>query len=236
MPNSMFDEVREADNAQAFKASLLSFTHAMDFATFSATLVVDRLQKRPEVISISNVPSGFEAAHSDPSATARDPLVIQLRKVHHPVVWDQQTYVEGAAADLWEEQAPFGYRTGMATVMHMPGGRHFYFGLDRASALPQEGASVTRMLADVQLMGVFAQDAARRIWLDPKVGDGALRLSSREAEVLLWTLRGKPASVVAEILGVSEHTAHWHAQRAMKKLGCESKHSAAVLARDLGLI
>ncbi len=232
----MFDEVREADNAEAFKASLLSFTKAMDFATFSATLVIDRLQKRPEVISISNVPVGFEAAHSDTNATARDPLVKKLREVHHPVVWDQRTYVDGDAGDLWEEQAPFGYRTGMATVMHMPGGRHFYFGLDRATALPTEVSSVARMLADVQLMGVFAQDSARRIWLDPKLGDNELKLSSREAEVLLWTLRGKPASVVAEILGVTDHTIHWHAQQAMRKLGCESKHSAAARARDLGLI
>ena len=236
MPNSMFDEVREADNAQAFKASLLSFTHAMDFATFSAILVVDKLQKRSDVISINNVPSAYLSTHDDDPSSKRDPLLRQLREIHHPIIWDQNTYVHASAGDLWEVQAAFGFRTGMATAMHLPGGRHFYFGLDRESALPSDPTGVTRMLADVQLMGVFAQDAARRIWLDPKLGSSDLKLSSREAEVLLWTLRGKPASVVAEILGVSEHTAHWHAQQAMRKLGCESKHSAATKARDLGLI
>ena len=110
MPNSMFDEVREADNAQAFKASLLSFTHAMDFATFSAILVVDKLQKRSDVISINNVPSAYLSTHDDDPSSKRDPLLRQLREIHHPIIWDQNTYVHASAGDLWEVQAAFGFR------------------------------------------------------------------------------------------------------------------------------
>lgn len=69
-----------------------------------------------------------------------------------------------------------------------------------------------------------------------RVSDEAPPLSSRELETLRWTLAGKTAWEVGGILGIAENTVVRHVHRATRKLGCHSKHQAAVKALRLGLI
>ncbi|MEM7299722.1 MAG: autoinducer binding domain-containing protein [Pseudomonadota bacterium] len=61
-------------------------------------------------------------------------------------------------------------------------------------------------------------------------------LTLREKECLLWTLEGKTADDVADLLGLSVFTVNRHASTAAQKLGCTSKHHAAVQALRAGLI
>ena len=61
-------------------------------------------------------------------------------------------------------------------------------------------------------------------------------LSMRERECLLWTLEGKTAQEVAEILGLSVYTVNRHAFNAMRKLGGLNKHHAAIQAFRRGLL
>jgi DNA-binding response OmpR family regulator/DNA-binding CsgD family transcriptional regulator len=62
-----------------------------------------------------------------------------------------------------------------------------------------------------------------------------LRLTQREAEVLLWIARGKSNRDVAEILTLSPRTVNKHLEQIFNKLGVENRTSAAALAtRTLG--
>ena len=47
------------------------------------------------------------------------------RRQSLPIIWDQGTYTSQGQGDLWEEQARFGYQTGIAMALHLPEGRHF---------------------------------------------------------------------------------------------------------------
>jgi DNA-binding response OmpR family regulator len=63
-----------------------------------------------------------------------------------------------------------------------------------------------------------------------------LPLTAREAEVLLWIMRGKSNRDVGEILGLSPRTVNKHLEQMFAKLGVENRTSAAALAvRTLGL-
>jgi len=230
-----FLQVREAADADAYRAALVSFAHKMEFSTISAVMVVDRLQASPKIFAIGNPPAEYLDDYTNNDDVARDPLWKQVRELHHPVVWDQATYVDGGAGDLWERQAPFGYHTGVAMALHLPQGRHFYLGVNRQQALPSDEEKLNRMMADLQLLGVYAQDAAKRLFERP-VQQNLPVLTPREIEVLHWTLLGKSAWAISRILSVSENTVHWHAQRALRKLDCDNKHSAALRAKDLGLL
>jgi hypothetical protein len=84
-----------------------------------------------------------------------------------PIIWDRQTYVNHGAVDLWEQQADFGYCTGIAMALHLPEGKHFLLGVDRDQPLPQDPDELQRVVADLQLFAVLAQDAAVRL-LVPK--------------------------------------------------------------------
>ena len=65
--------------------------------------------------------------------------------------------------DMWEYQARFGYRNGIAMALHMPEGKHFFFAVDRDKPVPPDTGELTRIVADLQLFAVHAQEAAMRI-------------------------------------------------------------------------
>lgn len=57
-----------------------------------------------------------------------------------------------------------------------------------------------------------------------------LGLTPREAEVLFWIAEGKGNAEIAVILGAGVRTIHKHAENLFRKLGCESRHAATVIA------
>jgi DNA-binding CsgD family transcriptional regulator len=138
--------------------------------------------------------------------------------------------------ELWEEQAQFGYSTGIAMALHMPEGRHFVLGVDRDKPLPSDAGELQRVVADLQLFAVHAQEAALRLLLPEPMQPEKPALTPRELEALHWTMEGKTAWEVGAILGISERTAVLHVNNAMHKLGCVSKHAAVLKALRLGLI
>ena len=232
---SEYLQVRDAGNVAAYEAALVAFANGLDFSTISAIIVTERVQESPKFISIGNTPAAFSEVYNDAGDGRRDPVLQRLKTLNCPIVWDQDTYVSGGAADLWERQAPFEYHTGIAMALHLPHGKHFYLGVDRRAPLPTDESRLTRMVADLQLLAVYAQDAAVRLFDQDGTGN-APSLTAREREVLYWTVRGKTAWAISKILGVTENTVHWHAQRALRKLGCDNKHSAALKARELGVL
>jgi DNA-binding NarL/FixJ family response regulator len=61
----------------------------------------------------------------------------------------------------------------------------------------------------------------------------ALGLTPREAEVLFWIAEGKANGEIAVILGASVRTIHKHVENLFRKLGCESRNAATVIALEL---
>jgi DNA-binding response OmpR family regulator/DNA-binding CsgD family transcriptional regulator len=57
-----------------------------------------------------------------------------------------------------------------------------------------------------------------------------LLLTAREAEVLLWTARGKSNRDIGTILGLSPRTVNKHLEQIFTKLGVDNRTSAALLA------
>jgi DNA-binding CsgD family transcriptional regulator len=228
--------VLEARSRDALCNELGRFTKTMAFETFSAITVVDHALGRSDFIVLDNCPNGFREVMDNPQLHRRDPVMQHCKRQSVPIVWDQGTYVNNGAAELWEAQAEFGYRTGICLALHLPEGRHFVLGMDRSDALPADAHELTRIVADMQLFAVHALDAALRILLPPEQQLDQPHLTPRELEALRWTMDGKTAWEVAMILSISERTAVAHLSNAMRKLGCNNKHLAVVKAMRLGLI
>ena len=71
----------------------------------------------------------------------------------------------------------------------------------------------------------------------PAVPDAtAVSLTPRELESLRWTMEGKTAWEVGNILGITERTAVLHLNNATHKLDCVNKHQAVLKALRLKLI
>ena len=231
-----FSEVLKSQDRGEFEGELIAFTRRLGFETVSATLVLDHMLGEAEFITIDNTPRAFKETFQSPKHGRRDPVMQHCKRQSVPIIWDQATYVQDGMGEMWEEQSRFGISNGIALALHMPEGRHFFIGVDRDQPVPLDAAELTRLVADLQLFAVYAQDAAVRILVPASLDPSLPSLTPRELETLRWTMEGKTAWEVGAILGISERTAVLHVNNAMHKLNCTSKHQAVLKALRLGLI
>lgn len=228
--------VLESKTRDDFLAEIVRFARRLGFETVSATTVIDHFLGEPEFITVDNTPSDYLQVFEDAGMAQRDPVMQHCKRQSVPIIWNQRTYVGAGLADQWDVQARFGYRTGIAMALHLPEGRHFFLGVDRDQSLPGDRIELTRMVADLQLFAVHAQEAAARIMMPAPADTEMPALTPREIESLRWTMDGKTAWEVGNILGISERTAVLHINNAMHKLNCVNKHQAVLKALRLGLI
>ncbi len=228
--------VLQARDRDEFLNEVVRFTQRLGFDTVSAVTMVEHGRGRSEVISVDNTPRAYAESYFDPSTARRDPVLRHCHRQSVPIIWDQDTYVENGVGDIWEHQASFGYRTGIAMALHMPEGKHFVLGVDRDRPLPSDPEELQRTVADLQLFAVHAQEAAIRLLVPPALQPERPALTPRELEALRWTMEGKTAWEVGAVLGISERTAVLHINNAMHKLGSVNKHQAVLKALRLGLI
>ena len=231
-----FTEVLGSQSRDEFRDEVVGFTKRLGFETVSATVVIDHLLGEAEFITVDNTPQAYRDSFQNRENWRLDPVMQHCKRQSMPIIWSQKTYVSQGLGDKWEEQARYGYRNGIALALHMPEGRHFFLGVDRDQPVPMHAGELTRVVADLQLFAVHAQDAAMRLLVPPAQRPERPALTPRELEALRWTMEGKTAWGVGAVLGISERTAVLHVTNAMHKLGCVNKHQAVLKALRLGLI
>ncbi len=231
-----YTSVLKASSREEFRDEVVRFTLSLGFETVSAITVVDHGLGKSEFINVDNTPAEFADTYFDPVMQRSDPVMQHVKRHSVPLIWNQLTYVERGMGELWEHQARHGYCTGIAMALHLPDGKHFLFGVDREEALPSEADELQRLVADLQLFAVHAQDAALRLLLPLAQQPERPNLTPRELDTLRWTMDGKTAWEVGAVLGISERTVVFHVTNAMHKLGCINKQQAVLKALRLGLI
>jgi DNA-binding CsgD family transcriptional regulator len=236
MLQGAFMSVMEVRSPDELRDEVVRFANELGFEKVTAMAVIDRPLAQPEFFSVDNTPVDYRASFEDAQNCRRDPVLQHCKHASVPIIWDQQTYTSCGLGDKWEAQALYGYRTGIALALHLPEGKHFVLGVDRDQPVPAHKGELTRVVADLQLFAVLAQDAALRILVPPTEQTESPALTPRELECLRWTMDGKTAWEIGSILGIVERTVVLHVNSAMHKLDCVSKHQAVVKALRLGLI
>lgn len=230
------ESVLRASSRDQFEHEIIRFASGMGFDFVAAVTVVDHSLNQSDFIAVDNTPRAWAEAFADHAQGHLDPVMQHCKRGTVPIIWNQATYVQNGAGGLWEDQASYGYHNGIALAMHLPAGRHFVMGVDSRALLPIDPRERSRLVADLQLFAVHAQDAAMRLFVPPDRLPERPGLTPRELEALRWTMEGKTAWEVGTILGITERTAVLHLQNAMRKLGATSKHQAVLRALRLGLI
>lgn len=232
-----FLDVSASTDYRTLERRLVGFAEALGFGRVSATAVTVGAAGKTRFDFVGNTPDAYVTAFSERDLGRRCPVMQWLRTSHCPLTYDQSTYVQAGAADLWEQQAPFGYRFGVAAALHLPGGRHYAIGMDRDEPLPAGDEERTRLMADLMLLASLTMDTAFATLVDSDTDTRRLpKLTAREMEILKWTLEGKSSWVVGEILHLGQGTVNFHLRNAMRKLDASSKHVAAMRALRMGLI
>ncbi len=236
MLQSRYLAVMETKTKDQFRSEIIRFAKNLGFQTVSATVIIDHMLGQPEFITVDNAPDEFRGQFENSDMARRDPVMQHCRHKSLPIIWGQATYEQHGQRELWEVQAHYGYCNGIAMALHMPDGRHFLFGVERDKPLPEDTNEISRLVADLQLLTVHAQEAASRIFVPSPSVPGGVSLTPRELEALRWTMEAKTAWEVGNILGISERTAVLHVNNAMHKLGCVNKHQAVLKAIKMGIL
>lgn len=216
---------------------LVRVVNNLDFGRVAATLrFSDAVGRKTSSTIFSNTPQAFLEKSMNPEDTQRDPSFKRHFKNALPFTYEKSTYVDAGAGDLWEEQAPFGYRTGINVTLNLPHNAHFLFGMDRDDNLPADDTQLTQLMANCQLLAVHAHVAASRIVAARGNPLPVPRLTPREKEVLQWAMGNKSAWSTGQILGLSENTVKFHMKNAMRKPDAGSRHQALMRAVSLGIL
>lgn len=237
-----YEAVSQAASREEFRAALSSFAERMGFPLVNALLVDGTLDSPSlRIGAIGNTPSSFLVTHADLKRIRTDPVMHRLQSELTPFTWDQDFYAKRGMGHLWEDQAPYGYRYGIAASLPVGDGQRVFVGVDRYEKLPTGSQMLARLHADLHLLAVHAHVAARRILAKPAPPPleslQLPRLSPREIEVLRWTDEGKTAYEISVILQMKERTVTSYLELAKEKLGVVGKKSQAVkVAKALGLI
>ena len=229
-------DISQSGDLPTFERRLIEFSHEFEFGLVNAVVVVDQPGKDAVFVSIGNTPEPYAATFSNPTLSKRDPVLKRLKRLSVPFAYDQELYIRDGVGELWEHQAMYGYKTGIAVALHLQDHKHFLLGIDRRKALPENVDEVTLLMASLQLLAVHAQDAALRLLGVQDISAETPKLTARELEILRWTMEGKSAWAVGEILAVSENTVNFHFRNIFKKFGASSKHQAVLKAMALGLL
>ncbi len=236
MPLNEYESLTTVKSADELRSELVKFVRRLEFNTVTGMTVIDRDLANSDFFVVDNTPESYLPMSSDHTYGRRDPVMQHCKHSSLPVVWNRQFYIERGEADMWDQMAGFGYKNGIALAVHLPKGRHFMLGADRDQALPSDAKEVRRIVAELQLLAVYAQDVAIRLFVQEAQQAEHPALSAREIEALQWTMEGKTAWEVGQILNISEHTAVAHVNRAMRKLDCINKTQTVIKALRLGVI
>jgi len=204
-------------------------------------------------ILISNYPENFLRAYTDQRRYEVDPLLAMVPNTLSPLVWEEvvgRMTLSEEQRLLCRERLEAGIHDEICCPVHGPGGQTFALRF----ALEEPGPCDRNHLSALQVLAIhfyYAYSKHPQKLTEPAEPTDAPQglddseripvpeacvLSPRERECMLWTARGKSASSISVILGLSENTVNFYVKNAMKKLGTTNRVIAVVLAVRAGLI
>jgi len=212
----------------------------MGFHTMAAMVVTDHSPSLSEFQCVTSAPPEYIPAFEDQEAAQRDPVSQHCKRSSMPTVWDQKFYVAAGRGDYWEQQAPYGLRSGIAVAFHLPRGRHFVFGLNSDNQSCGERRSRLGMMLDVQQFASHVQAAAFDLCMPYNIGgqDDAreIGLPVGELDALRRAMEGLSDWAIGQAMGISETEVLLRIRRATQRLGCTTRYEAALRAIRLGLV
>ena len=231
--------VREAGTvpSQACLSELLAeISREMGFSFFALTHHVDMRQANRPAVRLHNYPGGWEDYFEEQSLGRSDPVHRASQLTTVGFAWSRLPgMIELTRKDheVLEEAKLRGIGDGFTVPAHVPGeiNGSCSFAAAAGTPLPE------KQLAQAQLVGAFAFEAARRLARIREAEIAPLpRLTDRQRDCVVWAARGKSDWEISRILGVSHETVIQHLKQARERYGVTKRTLLAVHALFDGTI
>ena len=230
--------VGTAPDAQGLDEAMAQAAHALGFGIASGVLMRGRLESRKALVrGFGNTPDDFVQAFGSTDLAVRDPLMTRLTSRPGFVRYDRDFYEAAGAGDLWEFQAPFGYKAGAAFSLHSASHAEvFVCGVDGPDALPARQGAQLQLEASITLLCSYGQEAMRRIHFPELVAAEKANLEASELEALEWAAGGVSIRRMGDRMKISDADSLRLTASAARKLGATTRTGAALRAIQGGLI
>ena len=229
-------DLLHASSVSEFKRLNVEFIHSLGFRTISATVITDHASSLTDFQSVTNAPADYLPCFDDMEAAKLDPVSQHCKRSSTPIVWNQDYYVAEGRGEFWEQQAAFGYRSGITVAFHLPRGRHFMYGADTDKKHCGAKNDIHRLACDIREYAAYAQAAAFDLCMPYSRSEGSSALAVGELDALRRSMDGLNNWEVGNAMAISETEVLLRLRRAMHKLGCTNKYETALRAIRLGLV
>ena len=186
--------------------------------------------------SFCKLAAGFVEASKSLDLGLKDPLLTAMVGRPGLFAYDESFYTAAGAGELWDHQAPFGYRNGMAFAVHETSHAEvFFFGVDGPDVLPSAGGPMYELQSGLMLIALHAREAAKRLWTPaPAVDLNAI--TEPELDALRWAADATVCHHTKGLVVIS-HPGRTEAMRsAARKLNANGQSQAVLRAIKGGLI
>jgi hypothetical protein len=224
-------------DAKTLQDRLVAAVGTLGFGLSAGTLIRGRLASRKaSVHSFGNPPAGFVEASKSLDAGLKDPLLTAMMARPGVLTYDQSFYASAGAGEMWENQAPFGYRHGMAVSVHeFSHLEMFCFGVDGPDPLPASPKARLELEGALRVIGLHAREAVLRFATPPGTLDPG-QVTKPELEALRWAANAQVVSKRGNMVVITHPGQSDTQRRAARKLGARSTSQAVLRAIDGGLI
>jgi DNA-binding CsgD family transcriptional regulator len=226
---SFVDGVSDGADGNSLHAALADVAEGFGFPLFAYFSIPSGL--RTAAWLISNYSSEWTDRYLHNQYDRLDPVIVHASNAVDPFLWGEGIPEATQAADhlaFFEEASAFGIRRGLTIPIHEQRAQVAAVTFATDERAPLFDRSIELHSRILQLMAFYFHRHARRLLSEDRVVDG-VKLSKRELECLEWAARGKSASDIGTILGISRKTAAFHLDNARAKLDVRSIQQAVAL-------
>lgn len=236
-------EIASADTLPALNGRFRRAVQAQGFSTYAVGFLPDWAVEggtgtdAQEPFLLLDWPREWLELYARQGFATDDIVVAEAARTTEPFTWSEvQARHPGASAQIFAAAAEFGWGDGFVIPVHDPQGPPGErFGvaslaaarLDRFDALAR-AATVAVTLTAFARARTLRQTGAKAV--------GRPALSERERQGLALVAEGLGDAEIGERLGVTRATAHFHVERAKKRLGAATRAQAVAIALLQGLL
>jgi LuxR family quorum-sensing system transcriptional regulator CciR len=221
------DLVDVADRPDDLKIALREITQTLGFDHFALTQHVAPSVAQDRAIWLHDYPAQWADYYKAAGLGPCDPVHRASHKTSLGFSWSRLpklialTRSDEHMLAMGREQ---GIGDGYTVPAHVPGEGHgsCSFAVCTGRPLPSE----TLPLA--QLAGLFAFEAARRLWQVRIDGVAGSPLTDRQRDCVLWAARGKSDWEISRILDISEETVARHIKQACERYNVNKRTLLAI--------
>lgn len=237
MTNMWAEELLSAINpagteSEAF-TRIVAAAQALGFEHCAFGLRASLPVTNPKILLRNNYPQAWQKRYEESGYIRIDPTVRHGISSPRQLAWNDEVFA--AAPDLWAEAQSAGLRHGWCQSSFDASGLVSMLSLSRSSERITASELADKQMKMSWLVSIAHMALSRQ--LRPRLyGEATVNLTAREKDVLKWTVDGKTAGEIADILLISVDTVNFHFKNAALKMNTPNKATAAVRALVMGLL